>query len=174
MRIECFSKSKAHDHDAPSISLDFESRTRSRGKALASDGNEVAWFFEQGEFLRDGDVLSADNGSVYRVEASPEPVSQVTSDDHWLLMRVAYHLGNRHVSLAVKHDQLLYQPDYVLDDMVRGLGAAVTLKELPFQPEDGAYHSHGDSHEHGNSHERVDSHEHGNSHERVDSHEHQL
>lgn len=148
MRVECFSKSESHVHDVPTVSLDFESRTRSRGKAVASDGNEVAWFFEQGEFLRDGDVLASANGAQYRVKAAPEPVSQVTANDQWLLIRVAYHLGNRHVSLAVSADQLLYQPDYVLDDMVKGLGAEVRHCELPFQPEDGAYHSHSEKHSH--------------------------
>lgn len=151
MRVECFSKAAIAEATDATVSLDFESRTRSRGKAMASDGNEVAWFFGQGEFLRHGDCLKAENGVHYLVQAAPEPVSQVTAEDPWLLMRVAYHLGNRHVALAVRQDQLLYQPDYVLDDMVKGLGARVAHCDLPFQPEDGAYHGHSHSHSDGNS-----------------------
>lgn len=152
MRIECFSKAEGHVHAADSISLDFESRTRSRGKALASDGKEIAWFLEQGEFLRDGDCLVSEKGDAYLVQAAPEAVSRVAAADPWLLMRVAYHLGNRHVSLCVKRDELLYQPDYVLDDMVKGLGAEVTHCDLPFQPEDGAYHSHSGHNHSGHNH----------------------
>lgn len=148
MRIECFRKSDGHIvdqvQDSGTISLDFEGRTLSRGKASASDGNEIAWFLEQGEFLRGGDRLHSEQGDQYLVQAAPEAVSRVTARDQWLLMRVAYHLGNRHVPLCVNKDELLFQPDYVLDDMVKGLGAQVAHCDLPFQPEDGAYHSHGE------------------------------
>ncbi len=135
------------DHVVDAIRLDFESRTRSRGKSLADSGQEIAWFFERGEFLRDGDCLVTEDGRHVTVHGAPEPVSKVTTDDPFLLTRVAYHLGNRHVPLQVSKDCLLYQPDYVLDDMVKGLGAEVNLEQLPFQPEDGAYHT-GHAHEH--------------------------
>jgi urease accessory protein len=70
-------------------------------------------------------------------------VSVVTADSVQLLMRVAYHLGNRHLSLQLLPDRLMFQPDHVLDDMVTGLGAQVTHDVVAFQPEHGAYHEHG-------------------------------
>ena len=123
------------------VTLNFESRTRSRGKTCSRDSAEVAWFFERGEFLRHGDCLIAEDGQHIAVAAAPEPVSKVIVSDEHLMTRIAYHLGNRHVPLQVDSDCLLYQPDHVLDEMVRGLGGEVTLESLPFQPEDGAYHA---------------------------------
>ena len=133
-----------------SISLTFEERSRSRGKACTTSGTEIAWFLDRGVSLRHGNALQAADGALYLVEAAPEPVSVVTADKPGLLMRVAYHLGNRHLSLQVTADRLLYQSDHVLDDMVTGLGATVSHELHAFQPEDGAYHSHGS---HGHHHE---------------------
>ena len=62
----------------------------------------------------------------------------------------AYHLGNRHVALQIGAGWLRYQHDYVLDDMVRGLGLSVEAEQAPFEPEAGAYGSH--SHDHGAQH----------------------
>ncbi len=50
-----------------------------------------------------------------------------------------YHLGNRHVALQVGAGWVRYQHDHVLDDMVRGLGLAVTPASARFEPERGAY-----------------------------------
>lgn len=129
------------------VILDYATRTRSRGKSCTRQGVEIAWFLERGEFLRHGDCLEDEAGRHMAICAAPEPVSRVTTDDAHLMTRVAYHLGNRHVPLQVLRTSLLYQPDHVLDDMVRGLGADVTHGDMPFQPEDGAYHGHGHHHD---------------------------
>jgi urease accessory protein len=74
--------------------------------------------------------------------AAPEQVSVARTDDALLLARACYHLGNRHVALQITPGELRYLADHVLDDMVRGLGLAVTQESAPFEPEAGAY-SHG-------------------------------
>ena len=73
------------------------------------------------------------------------------------LARAAYHLVNRHVALQICQGWLRYCHDHVLDDMLRGLGLAVTVEQAPFEPEAGAYHAdadgaHGHSHAHGHGH----------------------
>jgi urease accessory protein len=80
----------------------------------------------------------------------------VRAGDPWQLARASYHLGNRHVALQIGQGWLRYQHDYVLDDMVRGLGLDVTVEEAPFEPEGGAYgatpHTHGNVLMHGHGH----------------------
>ena len=71
-------------------------------------------------------------------------------------MRAAYHLGNRHVPLQLLPNELRYQHDHVLDQMLIGLGINPSFEELPFEPEPGAYGEHGSDHVH--------DHTHGNSH----------
>ena len=150
MTVSCYKRLShcPHDTGEDAITLDFETRNRSRGKSCSREGVEVAWFLERGEFLRHGDCLVSEAGAHVAICAAPETVSKVTADNDHLMTRIAYHLGNRHVPLQVERSFLLYQPDHVLDDMVRGLGGEVTVAELPFQPEDGAYHSHGGGHHH--------------------------
>ena len=144
MRFDCFKKALNHEvfekNDA--IALPYDDRKRSRGKGISEKGAAVAWFLERGEYLRGGDVLVSTTDNLFSIKARPEPVSRVTTTDNFALTRIAYHLGNRHVALEVREDELLYQPDYVLDQMVIGLGGLVDELVSPFQPEDGAYHAH--------------------------------
>ncbi len=129
----------------PTVSLTapFELRQKSRGRVRLDDGTEAAWLLPRGTVLRDGDLLRGDDDCVVGVIAAPEPVSTVLAADPLLLARAAYHLGNRHVALQIGNGWLRYQQDHVLDAMVRELGLQVVNELTPFEPEAGAYHSHG-------------------------------
>ena len=101
--------------------------------------------------LRHGELLLADDGRVIEVQAAPETVSTVRTDNGLMLARASYHLGNRHVALQIGPGWLRYIHDHVLDDMLRGFGLAVVVEQAPFEPEGGAYvaASHAHSHSHG-------------------------
>jgi urease accessory protein len=132
--------------------LTFEQRSRSRFRAQLDSGEEIGLQLARGLTLRSGELLLAADGRVIEVVAARESVSTAHSADTALLMRAAYHLGNRHVALQIGSDWLRYAHDPVLDDMVRGLGLRVAVESAPFEPESGAYprheHSHG-GHAHG-------------------------
>lgn len=117
------------------------------------DGREAGLLLPRGHRLRGGDLLANDDVSeVVRIIAASETVSTVTAGDGLLLARVCYHLGNRHVPLQIASGWARYQHDHVLDDMVRGLGAEVSVEQAPFEPEAGAYQSAPHSHGHGHAH----------------------
>ena len=141
MLMNCYEKSDEKPGDKI-ISLGFDERKKSRGKAATPEGQMVAWFLRRGESLRQGDVLKTDCGHFIQIVAAAEPVSKATTDDPFLLVRAAYHLGNRHVPIQVESTLLLYQSDHVLDDMLRRLGFSVEKIDSAFQPEEGAYHNH--------------------------------
>lgn len=124
--------------------LSYAERARSRLRAVLEDGSEVGLFLPRGTQLRGGDGLLAETGEVIRVRAAVEPLYRVTAppdaaDPAFALLRAAYHLGNRHVPLALAPDQLLLEPDPVLRDMLNGLGMIVTECFTAFEPEAGAY-----------------------------------
>jgi urease accessory protein len=102
--------------------------------------------------MRGGDLLESEDGSVVQVIAALEKISIIKSNDLHMLMRAAYHLGNRHVPLEVLPNELRYQCDHVLDQMLISLGFHPTSSKLPFEPEPGAYGEHGSNHVHGHSH----------------------
>lgn len=132
--------------------LTFEERQKSRYKTELTNGQALGWFLERGTVLRDGDILICETGEQVRVVAAPESVSQVESDNALALTKAAYHLGNRHVPLQIGEQYLRYQHDHVLDEMVIGLGLTVTYQQLPFDPENGAYHGKSVSHSHHHHH----------------------
>lgn len=150
--------------DALRIDLDFQQRQKSRHKAKTQCGEELGWFLERGRVLEDGDVLLCSDGSQVVVTAAEETVSEVYSDNPHLLMRAAYHLGNRHVPLQIGEGYLRYQHDHVLDAMLEGLGLVVECCRRPFHPENGAYSGGGHAHSHGHGHDHGHTHSHGHSH----------
>lgn len=128
---------------AAQLVLPYELRTRSRLRTRLSSGEEVALLVERGRVLRGGDRLQAEDGRVIEVVAQEEVVSTVRAEDPLALARACYHLGNRHVALQIGPGWLRYLEDYVLDDLVRGLGLEVLTETAPFEPEAGAYgHGH--------------------------------
>ena len=122
--------------------LPFELRQKSRLRTQTTKGEETGLFLQRGAILRDGDFLEAEDGRVVRVTAKLEKVLQIGCPDPVQLARIAYHLGNRHVALQIGAGWLRIANDYVLRQMVEGLGAVVVLTEAAFEPEPGAYGGH--------------------------------
>jgi len=173
---------------AATIELDWDVRQKSRFDATDSQGRSIGVFLPRGSAVRGGDVLVAEDGSLVRVIAAPQPVLRITHcsahGTPFDLTRAAYHLGNRHVPIELKPDHLKIEPDHVLADMLRSMHLIVVATEEAFEPEGGAYGSHGSghghAHDHGHSHgaaprplvlapEALDEHDHHHSH---DGHSH--
>ena len=139
-----------------SLTLPFEKRQICRQRVCLDNGDEASLIIERGTILRDGDLLTTEDGRMIQVRAAKESVSTLYADDCQQLARAAYHLGNRHVSLEVRPGMLRYLHDHVLDHMVQELGMTIVAENAPFEPEPGAY-SHG-THEHGSGHAHSHSH----------------
>ena len=145
---------------ATQVELDWDQRSRSRFDTTDSAGRTLGVFMPRGQVLRGGDVLVAEDGSLVRVIAKPQPVLVVHAcSEHgspFDLLRAAYHLGNRHVQLELQPDRLQLEPDHVLADMLRQMHLIVSETLAPFEPETGAYasggHGHGHGHAHGHEH----------------------
>lgn len=123
--------------------LTAEERTRTRHRFLTADATPIYLRLPRGTILQDGDILaSADGDTLVRVAAKPEPVITVSGDRVIDLLRAAYHLGNRHVSLEIAPTYLRLIPDPVLQEMLEHLGLHLTAEVAPFIPEGGAYAHH--------------------------------
>lgn len=122
--------------------LPWESRQKSRLQAVTTHGRKVGLFLNRGQILRSGTVLTGSDAITVRIQAAPEQLSVIRSDNALQFARACYHLGNRHVPLQILAGELHYLHDHVLDHMLMGLGFTVTHELLPFEPEAGAYHGH--------------------------------
>ena len=168
---------------AATVELDWDVRQKSRFDATDSRGRQLGVFLARGTVVRGGDVLVADDGTLIRVAAAPQPVLVVTpcrehGSPHDLL-RAAYHLGNRHVQIELQPDHLKIEPDHVLAGMLRAMHLDVAEALAPFEPEGGAYGAHAghghEGHRHApngkteHRHREHDGHVHDHEH---DSHDH--
>jgi urease accessory protein len=176
---------------AATVELDWDVRQKSRFDATDSAGRRLGVFLPRGTVVRGGDVLVAEDGSLVRVLAAPQPVLRITPcAEHgspFDLTRAAYHLGNRHVPIELRSDHLQIEPDHVLAAMLRSQHLTVEERVAPFEPEGGAYgaqggghgHSHDHGHEHGHSHDHGDrglggaqGHDHSHDHDHDHDHDH--
>ncbi|MDF2465294.1 MAG: urease accessory protein UreE [Ramlibacter sp.] len=143
---------------AATVELDWDVRQKSRFDCTDSQGRHLGVFLPRGTAVRGGDVLVAEDGSLVKVIAAPQPVLVITHcKEHGTpfdLTRAAYHLGNRHVPIELKPDHLKIEPDHVLADMLRAMHLIVHATDAAFEPEGGAYTSHaGHSQGHGHHHD---------------------
>ena len=145
---------------AATVALDWDTRSKSRFDATDSSGRHLGIFLPRGQVLRGGDVLVAEDGSLVRVLAAPQPVLRIAAcpahGNALDLPRAAYHLGNRHVALEVQAACLQIEPDPVLADMLRALHLIVSESSAPFEPEGGAYATATQGRGHGHTHDHAD------------------
>ncbi|TCZ60964.1 urease accessory protein UreE [Roseicella aquatilis] len=149
------------------VTLDFDDRFRRRKRTVAESGFAFLLDLEDATALRDGDGLLLEGGGVILVRAAPEPLVEVRAATPSLLLRLAWHLGNRHLPTEIGADRLLIRDDHVIVAMLRGLGAELKRVDEPFNPEGGAYgeHNRQPGHRHGHHH-------HDHDHDDCDGHHH--
>ena len=145
------------------IVLAYDDRYRRRVLLKTEGGAELLLNLVQTRVLQEGDALRLDDGSLVEVKAAPERLAEITCVDTAALVRVAWHLGNRHLPTELVGDRLRIRDDHVIVEMVKGLGADVRIIEAAFNPEGGAY-GHGAVHGHSHSHGHVHRHHGGSGH----------
>ena len=124
---------------ADTVVLDFDDRHRRRMAMTGTRGLEFLLDLENAVALRGGDALVLEDGRLIEVVAAPEPLLEIRGNDPQHLVRVAWHLGNRHLPTQIMPKGLRIRRDHVIEAMVKGLGARIIEIEAPFDPEGGAY-----------------------------------
>jgi len=151
---------------AATVCLTWYERQKSRLVATTSQNAFVAIVLPRGETLHHGDLLTTeDSAHVIGVLAQEEPLLKITAANSLALMKLVYHLANRHVKIMITADMIFIEPDPILQRMVVNLGGTVSLVRQAFNPEGGAYvhssthnsehsgkHSHGHDQDHHHSH----------------------
>jgi len=159
---------------ADTVVLDFDDRHRRRMAMTGTRGLEFLLDLENAVALRGGDALVLDDGRLVEVVAAPEPLAEIRCNDPHHLVRVAWHLGNRHLPTQIMGKGLRIRRDHVIEAMVKGLGARVIEIEAPFDPEGGAYaeafHAHTEASAH--AHASHDHSSHDGEHHHHDDHQH--
>jgi len=173
------------DAPADAVVLDFDDRHRRRMAMTGTRGLDFLLDLENAVALRGGDALVLEDGRLVEVVAAPEPLLEIRGRDPHHLIRLAWHLGNRHLPTQIMAKGLRIRRDHVIEAMVKGLGARVIEIEAPFDPEGGAYagaahghphevhaHRHDAGHDHSHDHGRHNHHDDHGHHEHRHGHSH--
>ncbi len=127
--------------------------------------------------LRGGDALQLEDGRTVEVVAAPEPLLEIKGRSPRDMVRLAWHVGNRHLPAQITANAIRIRQDHVIETMLHGLGAKLVAIEAPFDPEGGAYaqggHAHGseDTSTHAHGHADHAGHEHA-AHQQDHEHRH--
>ena len=163
------------DRVADTVTLDHEGRHRRRVALKGEGGLDFLLDLDKAAVLNDGDAVKLEDGRLVLVKAAPQSLLEIRAENPLRLMRIAWHIGNRHTPAEIAADAIYIENDHVLAEMVRGQGGTATPVTRPFQPERGAYehdcgHDHG--HPHGHAHDLHHDHGHDHHHDHGHSHDH--
>ena len=130
------------------VTLDHDGRHRRRIAMTTDHG--AAFLLDEAEAvqLHHGDGLKLGDGRIVQVRAAPEALLEVRAAGPVELLKLAWHLGNRHLAAEVHADRILIRYDHVIAHMLEHLGATVLRVEGPFDPEGGAYGGAHQAHDH--------------------------
>lgn len=130
---------EAPDPLTPVLTLTWQDRQRSRLAAMLPNGKALAVILARGEAMQHGDFLCNEEGDLVLVQAAVEDLMKVTASEPYQLMRIVYHLANRHVRAMLTAEAAYIAPDSVLAEMIVRLGGQVEQVQCAFHPEGGAY-----------------------------------
>ncbi|MEZ5751993.1 MAG: urease accessory protein UreE [Paracoccaceae bacterium] len=136
-------------HGDDAVTLTYDERFLRRKVLTSAKGVDFLVDLEHTTSVNHGDAFVLDDGRLIEVIPADEDLLEITGD----LVRLAWHIGNRHMPCQIEADRLVIQRDHVIRDMLGRLGATLREIRAPFTPEGGAYgHGRTHSHDHGHSH----------------------
>ena len=128
------------------VVLDADERQRRRIVLTGEKGTRLLLDFAKPMILRDGVGLVLEDGSVVQVAGRVELLVEVSATAPADVVRLAWHIGNRHTDIQFTDQSFRIRHDHVLEEMLKGLGATTREVEAPFDPEPAA--PHGRHHDH--------------------------
>lgn len=117
------------------VVLGYDDRFLRRKRLTMVSGDSFLVDLPETMNLLAGDAFELSDGRLVEIAAAEEPVLVIGGD----LVRLAWHIGNRHTPCQIEPHRLVIRADHVLAKMLRGLGATVSEGREPFTPEGGAY-----------------------------------
>ena len=123
------------------LTLSSTERKIFRGKRLSDCEKELHLQLPREGKLNDGDLLLTNQKEIFvQVIAQKEDLIEIRSDKNFELIRVAYHLGNRHVEVEIHENILFVKRDYIIEKLLKNFEVKYIKVEKKFFPEIGAFH----------------------------------
>jgi urease accessory protein len=130
------------------VVLDADERQRRRIVLTGEKGTAFLLDLERSVTLRDGDGLVLDDGTIVEVQGAPESLIEIEGRSATDMLRIAWHIGNRHTDLQIVGGHLRIRRDHVLEAMLAQMGASLAPIDAPFDPEAVPQTADTDNHDH--------------------------
>ena len=128
------------------ITLTYDQRFIRRKKLISDNNFGFLVNLSETVSLKKNDGFLLDNGSIILIKSAEEELLEITSNN---LMKITWHIGNRHIPCQIENERLLIQVDKVIENLIIKLGGHVKKVKEEFNPEGGAYglgRTHGHKH----------------------------
>lgn len=128
------------------ITLTYDQRFIRRKKLVSDNNFGFLVNLSETVSLKKNDGFLLDNGSIILIKSAEEDLLEITSNN---LMKITWHIGNRHIPCQIENERLLIQVDKVIENLIIKLGGHVKKVKEEFNPEGGAYglgRTHGHKH----------------------------
>ena len=135
-------KEKPFRGDFLKLTLSSDQRRIVRGKRKSDCNQEMHLQLPREGKLNDADILVTNHKNLYvQIIAQKENLLKINAKTDLELIKVAYHLGNRHVEIEINENILLTKNDYIIQKMLKNFEVICTKVEKKFFPETGAFHN---------------------------------
>ena len=128
------------------ITLTYDQRFIRRKKLVSDNNFGFLVNLSETVSLKKNNGFLLDNGSIILIKSAEEELLEITSNN---LMKITWHIGNRHIPCQIENDRLLIQVDKVIENLIIKLGGHVKKVKEESNPEGGAYglgRTHGHKH----------------------------
>ena len=134
-------KQNYHDGNFLKLTLSSDQRKVFRGKRISDCNQELQLQLPREGKLNDGDILLTNHKMIFvQIIAQKENLIEITAKTNLELIKVAYHLGNRHVEIEINENILFIKSDYIIEELLKNFNVVFLKVEKKFFPELGAFH----------------------------------
>ena len=134
-------KKKIKEGDFLTLTLSSSQRRILRGKRKSDCNKEIHLQLPRVGKLNDGDILLTNHKNLFvKILAQKESLIEISSKSNLELIKVAYHLGNRHVEIEIYENILLTKSDYIIENLLKNFEVIFIKVKKKFFPEIGAFH----------------------------------
>ena len=134
-------KKNPYEGDFIKLTLSSDQRRIFRGKRKSDCNKDVHLQLPREGELNDGDILLTNHKNLFvQIIAQKENLMEITSKTNLDLIKVAYHLGNRHVDIEINENILFTKSDYIIEELLKNFDIDFLKVKKKFFPETGAFH----------------------------------
>ena len=122
------------------LTLCSDQRKILRGRKVSDCNTELILQLPREGKINDGDIFRTNQENIFiHVIAKKEKLFQISTSKSIDMLKVSYHLGNRHIAMEINDNYVFIKEDYVMRILLEKLGAEIKLVHKKFFPENGAF-----------------------------------